>query len=592
MKRITFYWFVITTALFMLLGCTKVEKSGRYAIGDGADLVLTDARVYTANTKEPWAEAVAVKGNKIVFVGSGAEIKRYIGSNTEVKDLNGKMLLPGFIDTHAHPVMAAGMSKGLELNPEDSESALLEQLAEFVRENPDYQGYLGFGFHSDVFNSGKPHKSVLDKVVPDKPVILIDSGGHAAWVNSKALELTGITKDTPDPIPGSHFYERDKGGNPTGYCLEGQTFFPMIKKLGLMSVGAIVDGSEDLFWLMSGAGITTVFDAGMMGFEETGYQALQTLEKTGELPFRVVGSYMVLHPSQAGAVIDELKNIKANFSSNLIRPKAIKIQNDGTKEARTAAMFQDYTDDPGNKGSTLLDSDTLNALVRNISREGLDIHIHAIGNKAVNDGLNAFELARKDAPDTGSRFSMAHLESVLDDDLGRFGELDVVAQTTPFWFYYGEGEHARGALGRSRAEKLYRFKAINDAGGKLSFGSDFPASEGIGGLFPLYNMEMGMTRQLPGDPDSPITQPESARLSLETMIQGYTINAAYQLNMEREIGSIEVGKKADLVILQKDLFAIDVYDIHRVRVDSVYMDGKKVYGRNWQSWIMEFALGI
>ncbi len=556
-----------------------------------ADTVFVDALVYTVNEQQPWAQAVAVKDGEIVFVGSNEGANALIGQHTQVTDLDGKMLLPGFIDTHAHPILAAGMSHALELSLEDDESVWLEQIADYVASNPNMESYLGFGFYAAKMKT-LPSKEMLDKITAHKPIVLMDAGGHSAWVNSKALEIAGIDKNTPDPIPGSHFYQRNADGSPTGYCLESQTFFPLMQAVNAITTQGMVKGSEELFWLMNSAGITTVYDAGMMGFENLGYQAYQQLEAKGALPLRIVGSYMVQNPNQIPHAINRLKSLKLKYSSELVRPHVMKIHNDGTKEAYTAAMFEDYAGQPGNKGGTLLDQSTLTKLVRDVSKEGFDIHIHAIGDKAVHEALNAFERARLDNLTHKPRFSMAHNELILDEDLSRFAQLDVVAQTTPFWFAGGDGQFEIDAVGIERAEKLYRFKAVQDAGAKLTFGSDFPASEGMGGLFPTYNIEMGMTRQAVGEPQSRRAKPLNSLLTLETMIKGYTLNAAYQLNMEDEIGSIEVGKKADLVVLQDNLFEVDVYDIHGVRVDSSYLLGKKVYERNWETWLVELVLDI
>ncbi len=572
----------------LVSGCAN-SPEGQAIQAQAADTIFVDAKVYTVNEQQPWAQAVAVKAGKIVYVGSNEGANALIGQHTQVTDLDGKMLLPGFIDTHAHPTMAAMLSDSLELNFNDDEAALLKQIKEYVDDNPDKPGYTGMGFYAANFKNGLPHKTQLDAIESNKPIVLLDSGGHTAWVNSKALELAGIDKNTPDPIPGSHFYQRDEKGNPTGYCLESQSFLPMLAPFA--KVDEIVESAPEVLWLMNSAGITTVFDAGMAGFEQQGFSAFQALEKKGELPLRLVGSYMVQNPNVVPIAISEIKRLNKEFASDLISPSVIKIHNDGTKEALTAAMSEDYSNDKGNKGTTLLGPKALTDFVKDINQAGIDIHIHAIGDQAISEALDAFEAARLDAPSQGNRFSIAHNEFMEDRDLKRFAALDVVAQTTPIWFASGADEMVQKIMGNTRADKLNRFKSVELAGGTLSFGSDFP-TESLAGVFPTYNMEVGMTRQYVGEPNSKIAQPESERLSLKSMIKGYTLNAAYQLNMETEIGSIEVGKKADLVVLQDNLFEVDVYDIHGVRVDSSYVDGKQVYARNWQSWLAELVLDI
>ncbi len=578
----------LAMSISLLSGCANGPEA-QATQAQAADTVFVDAMVYTVNEQQPWAQAVAVKEGKIVYVGSNEGANALIGQHTQVTDLDGKMLLPGFIDTHAHPTMAAMLSDSLQLNLNDDEVALLKQIKEYVDDNPDKPGYTGMGFYASNFKNGLPHKKQLDAIESNKPIVLLDSGGHTAWVNSKALELAGIDKNTPDPIPGSHYYQRDEQGNPTGYCLESQSFLPMLAPFA--KVDEIVKSAPEVLWLMSSAGLTTVFDAGMAGFEQQGFSAYQTLEKRGELPFRLVGSYMVQNPKVVPIAISEIKRLNKEFASDLISPSVIKIHNDGTKEALTAAMSEDYSNDKGNKGATLLGPKVLTKFVKDINQAGIDIHIHAIGDLAISEALDAFAAARLDAPNQGNRFSIAHNEFMEDRDLLRFAQLDVVAQTTPIWFASGGDEMIQKIMGKTRADKLNRFKSVENAGGTLSFGSDFP-TESLAGVFPTYNMEVGMTRQTVGEPNARIAQPESERLSLKSMIKGYTLNAAYQLNMETEIGSIEVGKKADLVVLQDNLFEVDVYDIHGVRVDSSYVNGKQVYARNWQTWLAEWVLDI
>ncbi len=470
------------------------------------------------NTAEPWARAVAVEDKRIVYVGDEKGVGNFIDQGTKVINLKGRLLLPGFIDTHAHPVLAAGNSEAVALDLEGSIEDWLAAVKTYAEANPDRPGILGFGFLAATFGPNGPSKALLDKVVPDRPVVLIDEGGHSAWVNSRALEQAGIDRDTPDPIPGVHFYQRDAQGNLTGWCLEAMTFYPMVAKLGLVSEDTILAGADQTFGMFSVYGVTTIYDAGFTQFEDFAYPALHKLNKQGRLPFRVVSSHMIQSPAHLAGAIDKLRSYRKKYTSELVQPRVMKIHNDGTKEAFTAALFEPYRGQPDNRGSVLLAGKTLQNFVVATDRAGFDIHIHAIGDRAVDEALDAFEVARKVNPGSRNRYSIGHTELVRDRDLHRFAELGVVAQTTPYWFA-NDGKTEVAALGRARAEKLYRFRKNLDAGARVTFGSDFPATGELFGVSPIVNIEMGMTRKFYGEKPMPVTPPEGAQLTLEEMIR-------------------------------------------------------------------------
>ena len=538
---------------------------------EAADYVFKNATVYTLNHASPWAEAVAVRGNKIVYVGANSGLDKFVSNDTKVIDLEEKMVLPGFIDTHAHPVFAAAVAHGFSLPYGGSVDEWLEIIQHYADANPQLKAIYGQGFLAATFGTGGPNKALLDEIVPDRPVVLMDEGAHSAWVNSKALELAGITNSTPDPVPGTHFYERNAQGELTGWCKEAMTFMPMMEKLGVLSEETIIAGADEVFSMFKQFGVTTVYDAGFFQFEHFSYPAVSQLEKSGRLPFRLIASNMIQSTAHVENAIDTLKSYNRKYSSELIRPRVMKIHNDGTTEIYTAAQFEDYENQPGNKGSVLLGGEKLQNFVADIDAAGFDIHIHAIGDRAVDEALDAFEVARKLNPNSRSRYSIGHAVSVRDQDLNRFAALNVVAQTHPFWPVLG---------GELQASQLYRFREIIDSGARVSFGSDFygPISGDYNYFFaPLLNIEMGMTRRLPGEKTVPVTPPGDALLTLEEMIRGYTLDAAYQMNMENEIGSIEPGKLADLIVLDRNLFDLDTYEIHKTQVNMTMMNGKVVY---------------
>ena len=256
--------------------------------------------------------------------------------------------------------------------------------------------------------------------------------------------------------------------------------------------------------------------------------------------------------------------------------RVLKIMDDGTVEGRTAAMFEDYQGEPGNSGKTAYTQEQMTEMVVGAAAEQIDAHIHALGERAVHEALNSIEAARNMHPDSTSRYTIYHIEVITDGDLPRFAELDVIAQSTPLWASYDT--YGEQFVSADQFSRFWRFNSLDELGVKLTWGSDFPASgAGMAGMSPILQMEIGHTRQAAGEPDAPVQPRESERIDIEAAIRGYTIDAAYQLHMEDEIGSLEAGKKADLVVLDKNLFESDPYEIHRTKVFMTLVDGEIVY---------------
>lgn len=540
-----------------------------------ADVVLTDANIYTVNPDMPMASAVAIKDGVIVHVGGAASVEPFIGDDTQVADLDGGLVLPGFIDSHAHPMQSAGFLYALQLDPSMNLEEIQQAVRQYAQQNEERALLFGFGFGESQFGVDGPRKEMLDSVIANKPVVLIDEGGHTAWANSSALELFGIDENSPDPIPGKHFYQRDEDGTPTGWLVESQTFFPALAEFGAYDKGLALDDSNLIYFLFRSLGITTVLDAGMSAFEPMAMEVAAQLESEGRLPFRLVTSHMIQNPNQLPNAIERFRELESKYNRGRLKVGMIKIHNDGTIEARTAAMLEPYTDAPDLSGEVLLEPELLNPFVLEADRAGIDLQIHAIGDRTVREALDAIEAARISNPGAQTRHTLIHLEQVSDEDLSRFAEHDVIAQTTPVWHVAG-GE---SILGPDRSKKYHRYRQLLDSGVRVTFGSDFPATgSSIFDMAPLRNIEVGHTRQPLGQPNSPILGDPSERLSLETMIRGYTLDAAYQLRMEEEVGSIEEGKQADLILLNKNIFEVPAHEIHLTEVVMTMLGGEIVHG--------------
>jgi hypothetical protein len=537
-----------------------------------------NAVVYTLDQEMPWAEAVAIKDDRIVFVGDNDGVVDFIGNNTVHHNLSGQMLLPGFIDAHTHPVVGGAYAKALSLNTSGDIDEWVQAIDEYANAHPDAPVIFGYGFLASTFGPVGPTRQLIDAVVPERPVLIIDEGFHGAWANTRTLEALNITQDTPDPVPGFAYYKRDKDGNATGYLLE-TTALAARNQLDIFTEQYMTEGTAYVIETMNAYGVTAAFDAGAIGYEDMLKSVLQRLEDAGLLTVRIVGSYRPRGPEDIGDAMHRAEEYSRTIKGRNYHYRVFKIMDDGTIEGRTAAMFEDYQGEPGNSGATVFTEEEMTGMVVDAAERDIDVHIHALGERAVHEALNAIEAARQKYPDSSTRYAITHIEVITDQDLPRFAELDVIAQSTPLWAAYDT--YGKQFVSDDQFNRYWRFNSLKKLGVKLTWGSDFPASgAGLLGLSPVIQIEIGHTRQDPGDPDAPIQPRESERVDIEGMIRGYTIDAAYQLHMEDEIGSLEVGKKADLVVLDRNLFETDAYEIHKTEVVMTLMDGNVVYQKN------------
>ena len=564
----------ISLALCGLCACSSPNGNAP----ETGDLALVNARVYTVDEANPLAEAVVFRGDSIIYVGDVAGARKLIGGATDVRDLGGRLMLPGFVEAHMHVMEAGRSATMLELNIEQSIEDWTGAVETYAARNPELPAIVGYGFIASAFGQAGPTRELLDAVVPDRPVLIMDEGWHTAWANTAALGALGVTRDTPDPVPGFSYYKRDPNGDATGYLLE-DVAVSAFEALSPVDEDVVVAGLETVIDIMNSQGITTAFDASARDFDPlTIKRSLARVQDSGELSIRVFGAAAVSASEQADTAVDQAELWRREVKGDGFHYNALKIFNDGTIEARTAAMFEDYQGDPGNAGQTVFSEDQLKEMITKAAARNLDVHVHALGDRAVHEALNAIEVARELHPESTNRYTLIHIEVIADQDLPRFGELGVIAQTSPLWFSYDD--YGEQFVSENQFRRYWRVRSLEATGARLAYGSDFPATGlGIEGMRPLLNMEIGHTRQMPGEPDAPVQPLASERLSLESLIRGYTINGAYMLHMEDEIGSIEVGKKADLVVLDRNIFEVDPYTIHETKVLMTLMNGNVVFER-------------
>jgi len=418
-------------------------------------------------------------------------------------------------------------------------------------------------------------EGLFDAIVPDKPVLIMDEGFHGAWANTATLEALNITQDTPDPVPGFSYYKRDENGDATGYLLEGTAGMAM-GALDVITEDVVVEGTGIIVDIMNAYGVTAAFDAGVISEGAQVSTILDRLEDAGELTLRLVGSYRPTGADEADVAVENAKAWAATVKGDNYHYNVLKIMDDGTVEGRTAAMFEDYQGEPGNSGETVFTEEQMTSMISGAAAENIDVHVHALGERAIHETLNAIEAARAAYPDTDSRFAICHIQVITDQDLDRFAELDVIAQSTPLWASYDE--YGEQFVSEDQFNRYWRYKSLEERGVRLTFGSDYPASgAGTLGMSPVVQIEIGHTRQLAGQPDARVQPRESERLDIETLVRGFTLDAAYQLRMEDKIGSIETGKYADLVMLDQNIFEVDPYTIHETGVVMTMLGGEIVY---------------
>ena len=556
-------------------------QPAKAAPSDGsASTVFRNGAVYTVSSDKPWAEAVAVAGDRIVAVGSDDDMQKFISAGTEVIDLDGQMLMPGFVEGHTHPFLGAFATSGVDLQYPTREEAI-GAIKEYVAQNPT--GPLrGFGWRMDMFPDSGPTRQELDQIVSDRPIMLFAIDVHSLWVNSKALEIAGVTKDTPDPIPNFSYFARDAKGEPTGFVLEVLALIKVVNAVEPVTVNSMsaVLGT----WLpkASAAGITTIFDAAVppLGNDEGDIiQVYADYEARGQLPFRVVACHAIKGPPVDGAVPTVLK-LSQRFRSPLVEARVLKIVADGTEEGWTAYLLEPYTDKPGFRGIPPFTQEQMTKVIRDADAAGVDVHVHACGDATVRMALNAFEEAIANGPARERRNTIAHNVLVDDADIPRFGKLGVIAEFAINWHSMDPDtvDILTARCGPERQSKLYRPRSILKTGGRISAGTDWPAAGYFSTYKPLDSIQIGVTRQLlDRSGDNVCLEPADERLDLSEALAANTIGAAHQLRLDHKVGSIEVGKHADLIVLERNLFKIPASQIAGTAVKMTMLNGSFIY---------------
>lgn len=536
-----------------------------------ADLLLLNGRVWTAEESQPWAEAVAVTADRIVYVGAAAGAAAHRGPATEVLDLGGRLVVPGFNDSHIHLMSGALSLERADLIEDATLAAVQARIQAFAAANPGRDWVLGRGWLYGAFPGGMPTRQQLDAVVPDRPAYMDCYDGHSGWANSKALALAGITRDTKDPEHGE-IVRDPRTGEPTGALKESAT--ALVKdKIPVPDAEARYPLLRQAIRLLSAQGITSLQDAGYSpkSFAADTLPLLERALREGVLDLRAIFS-IVMAPGEPELAIREALRLKATDRGERLRFGTIKGFVDGVIEAKTAAMLDPYPG--GGVGLPNWDPEALKRAAIAVDAAGLQLYLHAIGDRGVRMALDAHEAALRANGPRDRRGRIEHIETIQAADWPRFKGLGVIASMQPLHAnpdQNNEDVWARNA-GPDRASRGFAWRPIEKAGGRLVFGSDWPVvtSDVLRGL---YCATARKTKQ--GQPPGGWL-PELA-VSLDSALRHYTIDAAYASFDENVKGSLRPGKKADIVVLSEDLFAAPPEAILKAKVMLTLMDGRIVH---------------
>ncbi|MGW6482978.1 amidohydrolase [Streptomyces sp. NPDC055059] len=541
-----------------------------------ADLVFTGGPVHTFSPARSRATSVAVRGERIVAVGHD-EVRELVGPATEVVDLKGKLLIPGFQDAHAHPV-----GGGLELGQCDLSGATTldeyrSRISAYAQAHPDTEWITGGGWSMEAFPGGLPTAAELDALVPDRPAYLVNRDHHGAWVNSRALQAAGIDARTPDPADGR--IERDADGAPTGMLQEGAANL-IGRLLPPVTLEQRITGLLRAQALMHSLGVTAWQDA-LLGEHANltdPTDAYLATAADGRLTARVVGS-LWWDRSRGTEQIDELVARRAAGTRGRLRCTTVKIMQDGVAENGTAALLGPYLDGCGcasdNSGISFVPPLDLQKYVTELDARGFQVHFHALGDRAVREALDAVEAARRANGRTDTRPHLAHLQVVHPDDIGRFRELGATANMQALWAAHEPqmDDLTIPFLGPERSAWQYPFGDLQRSGATLAAGSDWPVSSPD----PIEAIHVAVNRVLPdAAPGTPVFLPQQ-RIGLDAALTAYTAGSAYVNHLDDVTGSITAGRLADLVVLDRDPFAVPTDEIGATRVQETFVGGERVY---------------
>lgn len=549
---------ILISLVGLVYGCTAEKKA------EDADLVLTHGKIWTVNPTQPWAEAVAIRGQKILKVGTTEEIKRLIGDHTQEFNLGGSFVLPGFIDSHTHFLDGGFALSSIQLRDAQSKEEFIAAVKKKIDEMGSGEWVLNGDWDQQQFDPPEmPRKEWIDPVSPKNPVFVNRLDGHMALANSRALDIAGISKDTVSP-PGGEIVRDPETGEPTG-ILKDEAMQLVSAKIPEPSFEEKKKAAEAALKHARQMGVTSVTD---MAYSSN-FEVYYALLKEGRLKARL-RVYFAIGEEDLYSQLDQKKPLECD----LLKIGGLKGFVDGSLGSSTALFFEPYIDDPEKTGilvSNMYPEGIMAQRIRKADEAGLQIAIHAIGDKANHIILDIMEKQIADAGPRDRRWRIEHAQHLKPEDFVRFADLNIIASMQPY-HAIDDGRWAETKIGKERAKYTYAFKSFLDTGVLLAFGSDWTVAP----LDPISGIYAAVTRRtLDGkNPDGWV--PEQ-KISLEEAIKGYTINGAYTEFAESVKGSVQEGKFADLVVLSQNLFEIPPENIMETEVLATVFNGEIIY---------------
>ncbi|MEZ5925538.1 MAG: amidohydrolase [Hyphomicrobiaceae bacterium] len=535
------------------------------------DLIVVNADIRTMNVLAPRAEALAVSGGRLTAIGSTEAIRALAGKRTRVIDAGGRLVLPGFQDTHIH-LQDSGTDRALSANLEGAATVVefQDRLAEFGKANPRNAWVNGVGWYSGIFGEHNLDRHMLDAAVPDRPVFAYASDGHSACLNTKACAALGLTRDTPAPENG--YFVKDAQGEPTGMLYEHAIFWAK-ERMPPLTDTDFAKGVKFGQALCNRHGITGVLDALV---QERHMRVYQALDRAGELTVRVAATGLVTPDDSVASALDRLTMLRRDYASPMVRMHSAKFFFDGVFENRTAAMLAPYSDAKGGNAPVMFGENHVRELFIAVDAARFQIHVHVIGDKAARAALDGIQAAREVNGAWPAWHQLAHVQVLDPADIPRFHELGTVANIQPLWARHEPSvdDVALPMVGPERGQWMYAFRSMIDAGAEFAVSSDW----GVSTLNPFAIMHTAVTRQpqTRRGVDQPVFLP-AERMTVEEVVKGYTLNAARTAWREADTGSLERGKYADLIILDRDVFAISPDELGETSVLLTLLGGREVH---------------
>ncbi len=531
-----------------------------------ADLVLLNGKIWTVNEAQPQAQAVACRENRIAAVGSNEEIRKWVGPATRLLDLGGKLVLPGFNDAHVHFFSGGESLASVQLRNAKSEAEFRDRIAAFTVKQPPGRWITGGNWDHENWTPARlPTRQLIDPVTAGHPVFINRLDGHMALANSQALKAAGITRETPDPPGGT--IVRDDAGEPTG-VLKDAAMDRVERVMPAPSPDQIAEAVKAAMRYAAENGVTSVQD---MSASPQVLRVYQTLLSRGELTLRIYG-FQPLSSWQRPAAV----GVRAAFGGEKLQIGGLKGFADGSLGSTTALFFEPYLDAPNTSGlanSEMIPESKMAGHILGADRAGLQVAVHAIGDKANATVLGMFDKTVQEDGDRDRRFRIEHAQHLRMEDIPRFGKLRVIASMQPY-HAIDDGRWAEKRIGSERAKGTYAFRSLLDSGAVLAFGSDWEVAP----MEPLMGIYAAATRRTLDDKHPGGWVPEQ-KISVAEAIRAYTMGSAYASFTETIKGSIEAGKLADMTVISTDILTISPADIEKARVDMTIFDGRVIYQR-------------